>query len=148
MNPVKMSLDGFDPAKVDDACYFVETFARKAKEQGWQQEDIDRVCQGFPASRAFSALRPWIEETAPDYLPWRFQIDRLKDYTEGCAYLADDPEVSYRPFRWYASGLKTALKMREINERVHEQKKAQEREPEQKEEREDLKPTHGRSRGM
>src|SRR5436305_1997826 len=98
MNRVRMS-QTFDPCDRDEACSFVGRFARKAREQGWAEEDIGRVCQGFPVERAFSALRPHIDETDPEPLSWRHQLDRLRDYAEGAAFLGENP---LGLVRWWA----------------------------------------------
>ena len=108
MDRVRMSLDGCDAHDLDEACAFVGRFARKAREQGWAEQDIERVCQGFPPERALSALRPHVEEVA-EPLSWRHQLDRLRDYAEGAAFLGEGP---LGLVRWWAKGLRVALKAR------------------------------------
>jgi hypothetical protein len=103
---VKMSLEGFRPLDDDDACLLMGAFRRNAREQRWPADDIEDVCRGVPAKRAFAELSRFVEPTEPEPLSWRSQFRRTRDYVEGCRVLADDLEAKFNPFRFLARGLR------------------------------------------
>jgi hypothetical protein len=105
---VRMSLQGYDPANLDDACHFVGVFARKAVEQGWTEEEATKVAKQVTGKRAFEELRQHIEPTPAEPVTWRTQIDRIRDYTRGLRLLADDPNVKPHPVGWWLRGFTLA----------------------------------------
>ncbi|MFO0890972.1 MAG: hypothetical protein U0790_17745 [Isosphaeraceae bacterium] len=109
MKRVRMSLHGYDWQDPDEVCYFVGVFARKAMEQGWTEEDIHRVCLRLPVESVLTSLSPHTEETGPEPLSWRHQLERLSDYAEGAAFLGQNP---LGLVRWWTKGLYVALRTR------------------------------------
>jgi hypothetical protein len=123
---------------IDAACHFVGDFAYCARSQGWTDEEIWRVVRPLTAKRAYEELMPHIEYVPPSVTP---PPDSLERYAEGCAILADDPNVSYKPFRWMIlRPLQDAIK--QGREHGWFSRPPREHEHEQKQEQEDLKPKH------
>src|SRR4051794_40416792 len=104
MTRVKMSLYDHDWQDPDDACHLVGAFARKAREQGWNEEDIERVCLRLPVESVLTSLSPHIEATDPEPLSWRHQLERLTDYAEGAAILKQNP---WGLVRWWLKGFES-----------------------------------------
>lgn len=107
---VRLHLDGFRPGDDDDACHLMGTFRRRAREHGWPAADIDEVCRGVAGRRIHHDLRPYIEPVGPEPLSWRTQLDRARDYIDGCRVFADDDAIEFKPLRFLARGLKLALR--------------------------------------
>jgi hypothetical protein len=136
---VKMNTDGlkeYVANNVDAACHFVGDFAYCARSQGWTDQEIWRVLRPLTAKRAYEELMPHIEYVPPSVSP---PPDSLERYAEGCAILADDPNVSYKPFRWLIlRPLRDAIK--QGREHGWFSRPPREQEQEQKQEQEELKP--------
>ena len=95
------------PKDIDAACHFVGDFAWCARHQGWSDEEILRVVRPLTAKRALEELLPYIEYVPPSVSPPPNSPER---YAEGCALLADDPNVRYRPLRFLLRPLREAIK--------------------------------------
>jgi hypothetical protein len=107
---VKMNTDGlkeYVASDIDAACHFVGDFAWCARSQGWTEEEISRVVRPLTAKRAYEELMPYIEYVPPSVTP---PPDLFQRYAEGCALLADDPNVKYKPFRFFLRPLREAIK--------------------------------------
>jgi hypothetical protein len=103
--PVKLNTVGlkeYTQHDIDAACHFVGAFASSAREQGWTEDEIQRVVRPLTARRAHDELLPYIEhETPVGRTSMREPLIRQDQYEAGCALLAHDPEVEYKPFRFY-----------------------------------------------
>lgn len=108
--PVRMSFEAQDTADPEQACQLVGRFRRKAREQGWPEEAIERVSQGLKVDRVASQLSPHIETTGPEPLTWRTQFERSRDYAEGGTVLVSDQAARFRPLRFLARGFRLALR--------------------------------------
>lgn len=106
---VKMNTDGlkdYVAHDIDAACHFVGDFAWCARRQGWTEEELRRVVRPLTAKRAYEELSRHIEHVPPGVPP---PPDPEARYAEGCALLADDPNVKYKPFRWMLRPFKQAI---------------------------------------
>jgi hypothetical protein len=110
MMKVKMNTDGlkeYVAEDIDAACHFVGDFAWCARQQGWTDEEIECVVRPLTAKRAYDELMPYIEYVPPSVSPPPNPDAR---YAEGCALLADDPNVKYSFMRWTLRPLRDAIK--------------------------------------
>ncbi len=110
MKRVRMNTDGlkeYVAEDIDAACHFVGDFAWCAREQGWSNEEIERVVRPLTAKRAFEELMPRIEYVPANVSPPPNPFQR---YAEGCTLLADDPNVNYSFLRWVLRRLREAIK--------------------------------------
>lgn len=101
---VRIFIPEIDPADIDSICLFVGTFARKAFEQGWPDEEMERVIGPVTARRALEELGPYVEHfesEEPEHWLNHSAYRRLADYRVGYRIMSHDPDVKPSMLRWY-----------------------------------------------